>query len=51
LLWLTLVVALGDGQAAGGFDLFDASVGMGTAGTANPWIKKKAQTRSPAGLL
>jgi parallel beta-helix repeat protein len=43
--------AMGKGQALGGFDIFDASVGMDTAGTANTWLKNEAQTRSPAGLL
>ena len=43
--------AMGNGAAIGGFDLFDASMGGGTAGTANTWAGNKALTRSPAGLL
>jgi parallel beta-helix repeat protein len=31
-------------------DLFDASTGSGTAGTANTWTRNTAHTRSPAGL-
>ena len=44
-------MAMGDGANTGGFDLFDASIGMGTAGTANTWLNNKSQTRSPAKLL
>jgi len=44
-------MAMGNGVAVGGFDLFDGSIGFLTAGTANTWAGNKAQTRSPAGLL
>jgi parallel beta-helix repeat protein len=44
-------MAMGNGQAVGGFDLFDASTGTGTAMTANTWLNNKAQTRSPARLM
>jgi len=44
-------MAMGNGDALGGFDLFDASTGGGTAATANTWAGNKAKTRSPAGLL
>jgi parallel beta-helix repeat protein len=43
--------AMGNGPNFGGFDLFDASIGSGTAGTANTWAGNKALTRSPGGLL
>ena len=34
-----------------GFDYHDLSVGAGTAGTANTWIKNKGQDASPPGLI
>jgi parallel beta-helix repeat protein len=43
--------AMGNGDAFGGFDLVDLSMGTGTAMTANIWLNNKAQTRSPAQLL
>jgi len=43
--------AMENGDAFGGFDLLDHSLGGGTAGTANTWAGNKAKTRSPAGLL
>jgi hypothetical protein len=32
-------------------DLFDASTGSGTAGTANTWMNNTANSRNTAGLL
>jgi hypothetical protein len=34
----------------GRFDCFDATTGMGTAGTANTWVRNTGKTSSPPGL-